>query len=72
MPTFADLHRLHKFDLAQLATDAGVPDAVVDRMLAFHPVAQQEAMLVLQMASRLTGEHYTLETVDIPQEEERK
>jgi hypothetical protein len=72
MPTLADICATHSFDLASLATGAGVPFTVLDMMLAGQAVSPQDAMLVLQMTSHLTGEHYTLETVDIPQEEERK
>jgi hypothetical protein len=70
MPTFADLHRLHKFDLARLATDADLPYTVLDMMLAGHSVSLQDVRLVLQMASRLAGKQYTLETVDIPLDQE--
>ena len=70
MRNYADLHNKHQFDLARLATSAGVPSAILDRMLSGQPVAQQDALLVLQMASRLTREHYTLENVDALIDEE--
>ena len=70
MPTFADLHAKHSFDLATLSTGAGVPAHLIDMMLEAHPVPQQDAMLILQMASRLTGEISTLDTIDVPIEKE--
>ena len=70
MPTFADLHATHHFDLARLAISAGVPFAALDMMLIGNAVSSQEARLVLQMASRLAGEIYTLDTVDVPIEKE--
>ena len=70
MPTFADLHATHHFDLARLATSAGVPFATIDMMLSAHAVTRQDAMLVLQMVSRLAGEIYTLDTVDVLTDEE--
>ena len=70
MPTFADLHATHHFDLARLATSAGVPFATIDMMLSGHAVIQQDAMLILQMVSRLAGEVYTLDTVDVLIDEE--
>ena len=66
LPTFAELHAEHQFDLATLAAKAGVPYATLDMMLSGHPVSEQDARLVLQMASRLANEHYTLKTVDVP------
>ena len=69
MPTFADLQEKHQLDLARLAIGAGVPYAILDMMLSGHAISQQNAMLVLQMASRLTGENYTIDNVDIPLEE---
>ena len=70
MPTFAELHAKHQFDLARLATSAGVPFATIDMMLSAHAVTRQDAMLVLQMVSRLAGEIYTLDTVDVLTDEE--
>jgi hypothetical protein len=70
MPTLADLHAKHQFDLAKLVTGAGIPYAILDMMLAGHAVSRQDAMLVLQMASRLASEHWTLENVDLPINEE--
>ena len=70
MPTFADLHAKHEFDLATLSTGAGVPAHLIDMMLEAHPVPQQDAMLILQMVSRLTGEISTLDTIDVPIEKE--
>lgn len=66
MQTFADLHATHHFDLSQLAIDAGVLYTAIKRMLRGEAVTPQEARLVLQMVSRITSEHYTLETVDVP------
>ena len=65
MPTIAELHAEHQFDLARLATSAGVPFATIDMMLSGHAVIRQDAMLVLQMVSLLKGERYTLNTVDV-------
>ena len=70
MPTFADLHATHQFDLARLATSAGVPFTTIDMILSGHAVPQQDAMLILQMVSRLTGEISTLDTIDVPIEKE--
>lgn len=65
-PTFAELHSKHSFDLRRLAIGAGAEEQVIEMMLSGQPVTPQEARLVLQKASRLAGEHYTLETVDVP------
>ncbi len=72
MPTFADLREKHQLDLARLVSGAGVPYTVIDMMLEGHAVSLQDALLVLQMTSRLTRGHYTLENVDVPIEEEEQ
>jgi hypothetical protein len=64
-PTFADLHTLHQFDLNVLSTGSGVEYTVIDMMLANHPVPEAAARLVLQTASHLSGQHYTLDNVDV-------
>jgi hypothetical protein len=69
MPTFAELHAKHQFDLASLAHKAGVPFGITGRMIAGKLVAPADARLVLQMASKITGDYYTLENVDVPLEE---
>lgn len=66
LPTFNALHHLYQFDPSLLATGAGVEEQVIERMLKGKPVHQQEAHLVLQVASRIAGERFTLETVDVP------
>ncbi len=66
LPTFAELYATHHFDLAPLSTSAGVSFAVLDRMILGYAVSSHDARLVLQMVSRLSGEVYTLENVDIP------
>jgi hypothetical protein len=71
LPTFADLHTQHQFDIERLATSAGVPYATLDLMRSGDLVTREEAHLVLQTVSRLTGKQYTLETVDVPLVEER-
>ena len=65
MPTFQELHTAHPFDTAMLSMHAGVPFAIIDMMLSGHAVPMRDARLVLQMASRQTGQDYTLETVDV-------
>jgi hypothetical protein len=66
MPTFAELHARHQFDLARLARSADVPRATIQRMLDGKPILQMDARLVLQEVAHLTGGHYMLETVDVP------
>jgi hypothetical protein len=65
IPTFQELHTTHNFDLATLSTHSGVPLTTLDMLLNDQPIPTRDARLVLQMASRLTGQDYTLETVDI-------
>ena len=72
MPTFAELHAIHQFDLASLANGAIVPIATINMMLAGQPVTQRDASLVLQAASNLANEHLTIESVDVPLIEEEK
>ena len=72
MPTFADLQVQHQFDLASLATDAGVPANTIHMMLSGQAVSPQDARHVLQMASRMASEHWTFENTDIALIDEAK
>jgi hypothetical protein len=65
LPTFADLSKRHTLDLSTLSTSSGVPLVVINEMLQGEPVTMKEARLVLQMVSRMTGESYTPDTVDV-------
>lgn len=65
LPTFQELHTAHHFNLAKLAMHAGVPFTTLNKMLNDHPVPLRDARLVLQMASRLSGQNYTLKNVDV-------
>jgi len=68
-PTFKDLHESHAFDLATLATDAGVPFAVIDMLLENTPIPKKEAGRILETVSRETGQDYGLHNVDVKLEE---
>ena len=65
MQTFADLHAEHQFDLPRLATSAGVPFAILNKMIMGYAVSSQEARLVLQMVSHYIRMPLTLENVDV-------
>ena len=65
LPTFADLHSLHQFDLAILSTASGVSFDLISRLLRDEAVPKNEARLVLQAASQQTRQHYTLNNVDV-------
>lgn len=65
LPTFKEIYERHHFDLATLSTGSSIPSAIIDMMLVDEPVPIQEARLVLQMASRLSRQNYSLETVDV-------
>jgi hypothetical protein len=63
--TFADLHRLHIFDLSRLAMHAGVHPTIPDKMIRYESVLESDAMRVLQMASHISNNQYTLRNVDV-------
>jgi hypothetical protein len=66
LPTFQEFHALHQFDLPILSSTSGVSFDLIRMMLRFEPVPAKEARRVLQAASQQTGQHYTLENVDVP------
>ena len=68
--TFKDICTLHLLDLDTLAKEAGVPFAVLDRMLDGEPVSEKEAQFVMQMVSRQSEHIYRLEEVDVKLMEE--
>ena len=65
MPTFADFHSIHQFDLDILSTTSGVSFDTVSMMLRSEAVPMKEAYLVLMAASKQTGQHYRLTNVDV-------
>jgi beta-N-acetylglucosaminidase len=65
LPTFKDFHNLHQFDLESLSTTSGVSFDLISQMLRDEPVPKKEAMLVLQAASKQTGQLYLLANVDV-------
>jgi hypothetical protein len=65
LPTFADLHTLHQFDLAILSTTSGVSFDRISMLLRDEPVSMKEAGPILQAASQQTGHHYSLTNVDM-------
>lgn len=65
-PTFAELCTTYEFDRSHLAVIADISSTIIDAMLAGHPVSSQDARLVLQRVSQMAGQHWDLETVDIP------
>jgi hypothetical protein len=65
MPSFQDFHTLHQFDLAILSTASGVSFDIISMLLRDEPVPIKEARSVLQAASKQTGQHYTLDNVDV-------
>ncbi|SRR5216110_1278905 len=71
LPTFADFHSIHQFDLAILSTTSGVSFDIVSMMLRAEPVPTGEASLVLKAASAQTGQKYTVNNVDVRLAEER-
>ena len=64
-PTLADIRSQLYVDVSALAAGAGVSEAVLTKMLNREPVLRYQAELVLAALSDETGEHYSLETVDI-------
>ena len=71
LPTFADFHRIHQFDLAILSTTSGVSFDVISNMLRCEPVPMNQARLVLRAASKQAGQTYTLNNVDVKLPERR-
>jgi hypothetical protein len=73
LPTFADFHSIHQFDLAILSTTSGVSFDTISMMLRGEPVPMKEARFVLMAASKQTGQHYRVTNIDVKltEEEER-
>jgi hypothetical protein len=65
LPTFADFHRIHQFDLAILSTTSGVPFDLICMMLDGKAVPMGAARLILGAASSQTGQKYTVDNVDV-------
>lgn len=65
LPSFQDFHALHQFDLAILSTTSGVSFDLIRMMLRDEPIPVKEARSVLQAASKQTGQHYTVNNVDV-------
>ncbi len=65
LPTLADLHKEHRFNLASLATGAGVPYPTVNMMMNGQKVTKQDAYQILKMASHQMHVPLTLENVDV-------
>ena len=72
LPTFADLHSLHQFDLAILSTARGVSFDLIGMLLRDEAVSTREARAILQAASQQTRHHYTLNNVDVKLTEGKK
>ena len=64
-PKLGDIRSQQYVDVSALAASAGVSEAVLTKMLNREPVLRYQAELVLAALSDETGEHYSLETVDI-------
>ncbi len=71
LPTFADFHSIHQFDLAILSTASGVSFDIISSMLSDEPVPMNQARLVLRAASKQAGQMYTLDNVDVKLTERR-
>jgi len=65
LPTFTEIASLHSLDLSNLAMHASVPYSIIDTLLVDEPVPIESARLVLEAISRLSGQNYTLDTVDV-------
>jgi len=65
LPTFADLHALHQFDLAILSTTSGVSFDRLSLLLQDEPILMKEAGPILHAASQQTGLRYSLTNVDL-------
>ncbi len=65
LPTLADLHAKHHFDLAALAIGAGVPFATIDMMLCGQKITKHDAYQILKMAAHQVHMPLTLENVDV-------
>ena len=65
LPTFAELHSLHQFDLAILSTTSGISFDRISLLLQDEPILMKEAGPILHAASQQTGLHYSLTTVDM-------
>ena|SRR5579859_6758167 len=65
LPTFQEVCATHHWDFAMLTEHTEVPYSTIQQLLADEPVPIEEARVVLQMASRLSGKDYTLDTVDV-------
>jgi hypothetical protein len=64
-PTFTELATAYQLDLSLLAQEAGVSYTVIDNLLIDQPIPIPDARLVLQAASRLSGQTYTFDNVDL-------
>jgi hypothetical protein len=62
-PSLLDLWIYHRFDVARLATLAGVEVDTVQAMLCYYPVSSRDAEAVLDRLGRLVKKSYTLECV---------
>jgi hypothetical protein len=66
LPTFAELHAKHQFDLIRITRITGIPYATLDMMRARQKVTRHDALVILQMASYQAREDLNLENVDVP------
>ncbi len=64
-PTFFDVIRDSDIKFAPLAERAEVNTEVINRMVLGHEVSRENAEKVLRALSAMTGQQYSLETVDV-------
>ena len=63
--TLAEIKVVHPFEHTEIADLAEVNPIVIDWMLSRQPVTKWQAVEVLKVLSLVTGEDYTLNTVDV-------
>ena len=56
--TFKDIYQIHQFDLDAVATQAGVPFALLDMMLVGTPVQRERACSVMDAVAEMVGRDY--------------
>ncbi|HZR42378.1 MAG TPA: hypothetical protein VFB12_19815 [Ktedonobacteraceae bacterium] len=64
-PTFIQLREQYHFDAPSLADWADVDSKTIYNMLMRNPVHRFQAEKVLKTLSEVTGNDYTLDTVDV-------